>query len=127
MVVIIIHSSSIITALPHFNKSVRRRIITRIPFGSWQIKNGIKFKNTLVPPLFLLPTQSTTQNIKKVLRIANRKSHIAQRISSIFYLSSVLHILNFGGIMPTLFTDPRSGGVKKSSGVNVLPLVKESE
>ena len=25
--------------------------------------------------------------------------------------------------MPTLFTDPRSGGVKKSSGVNVLPIV----
>mmetsp|Transcript_1667 Transcript_1667/g.3670 ORF Transcript_1667/g.3670 Transcript_1667/m.3670 type:complete len:137 (+) Transcript_1667:99-509(+) len=28
--------------------------------------------------------------------------------------------------MPTLFTDPRSGGVKKSSGVNVLPLVAET-
>ena len=27
--------------------------------------------------------------------------------------------------MPTLFTDPRSGGVKKSSGVNVLPIVSE--
>jgi hypothetical protein len=27
--------------------------------------------------------------------------------------------------MPTLFTDPRSGGVKKSSGVNVLPIVAE--
>ena len=29
--------------------------------------------------------------------------------------------------MPTLMTDPRSGGVKKSSGVNVLPIVAESE
>jgi hypothetical protein len=29
--------------------------------------------------------------------------------------------------MPTLFTDPRSGGIKKSSGVNVLPIVRESE
>ena len=29
--------------------------------------------------------------------------------------------------MPTLFTDPRSGGVKKSSGVNVLPIVQESK
>mmetsp|Transcript_25283 Transcript_25283/g.53407 ORF Transcript_25283/g.53407 Transcript_25283/m.53407 type:complete len:137 (+) Transcript_25283:117-527(+) len=28
--------------------------------------------------------------------------------------------------MPTLFTDPRSGGVKKSSGVNVLPIVAET-
>ena len=28
--------------------------------------------------------------------------------------------------MPTLFTDPRSGGVKKSSGVNVLPTVNEA-
>ena len=28
--------------------------------------------------------------------------------------------------MPTLFTDPRSGGVKKSSGVNVLPIVGET-
>ena len=28
--------------------------------------------------------------------------------------------------MPTLFTDPRSGGVKKSSGVNVLPIVTET-
>ena len=28
--------------------------------------------------------------------------------------------------MPTLLTDPRSGGVKKSSGVNVLPLVAET-
>jgi hypothetical protein len=27
--------------------------------------------------------------------------------------------------MPTLFTDPRSGGVKKRSGVNVLPIVAE--
>mmetsp|Transcript_11783 Transcript_11783/g.23490 ORF Transcript_11783/g.23490 Transcript_11783/m.23490 type:complete len:219 (+) Transcript_11783:202-858(+) len=27
--------------------------------------------------------------------------------------------------MPTLITDPRSGGVKKSSGVNVLPIVAE--
>ena len=27
--------------------------------------------------------------------------------------------------MPTLMTDPRSGGVKKSSGVNVLPIVAE--
>ena len=28
--------------------------------------------------------------------------------------------------MPTLFTDPRSGGVKKASGVNVLPIVAET-
>jgi len=28
--------------------------------------------------------------------------------------------------MPTLFTDPRSGGVKKSSGVNVLPIIAET-
>ncbi|KAK1736955.1 hypothetical protein QTG54_012400 [Skeletonema marinoi] len=28
--------------------------------------------------------------------------------------------------MPTLFTDSRSGGVKKSSGVNVLPIVSET-
>lgn len=28
--------------------------------------------------------------------------------------------------MPTLFTDPRSGGVKKSSGVNVLPIISET-
>mmetsp|Transcript_20331 Transcript_20331/g.47751 ORF Transcript_20331/g.47751 Transcript_20331/m.47751 type:complete len:137 (-) Transcript_20331:330-740(-) len=28
--------------------------------------------------------------------------------------------------MPTLQTDPRSGGVKKSSGVNVLPIVGET-
>ena len=28
--------------------------------------------------------------------------------------------------MPTLFTDPRSGGIKKSSGVNVLPIVAET-
>ena len=28
--------------------------------------------------------------------------------------------------MPTLQTDPRSGGVKKSSGVNVLPIVAET-
>jgi hypothetical protein len=28
--------------------------------------------------------------------------------------------------MPTLFTDPRSGGVKKSSGVNVLPIVADT-
>lgn len=28
--------------------------------------------------------------------------------------------------MPTLFTDPRSGGVAKSSGVNVLPIVAET-
>mmetsp|Transcript_19999 Transcript_19999/g.43085 ORF Transcript_19999/g.43085 Transcript_19999/m.43085 type:complete len:270 (-) Transcript_19999:1017-1826(-) len=28
--------------------------------------------------------------------------------------------------MPTLMTDPRSGGVKKSSGVNVLPIVAET-
>ena len=28
--------------------------------------------------------------------------------------------------MPTLFTDPRSGGIKKSSGVNVLPSVAET-
>lgn len=28
--------------------------------------------------------------------------------------------------MPTLLTDPRSGGVKKSSGVNVLPIVTET-
>ena len=28
--------------------------------------------------------------------------------------------------MPTLFNDPRSGGVKKSSGVNVLPIVAET-
>lgn len=28
--------------------------------------------------------------------------------------------------MPTLLTDPRSGGVKKSSGVNVLPIVAET-
>ncbi|KAL7530646.1 hypothetical protein ACHAXR_004838 [Thalassiosira sp. AJA248-18] len=28
--------------------------------------------------------------------------------------------------MPTLFTDPRSGGVKKSSGVNVLPVVADT-
>lgn len=28
--------------------------------------------------------------------------------------------------MPTLMTDPRSGGVKKSSGVNVLPTVAET-
>ena len=28
--------------------------------------------------------------------------------------------------MPTLMTDPRSGGVKKSSGVNVLPVVAET-
>lgn len=27
----------------------------------------------------------------------------------------------------TLQSDPRSGGIKKSSGVNVLPIVKESE
>ena len=29
--------------------------------------------------------------------------------------------------MPTLFTDPRSGGVKKSSGVRLLPQVAECE
>ncbi|KAL7469576.1 hypothetical protein ACHAXS_009825 [Conticribra weissflogii] len=28
--------------------------------------------------------------------------------------------------MPTLFTDPRSGGIKKSSGVNVLPSVSNT-
>ena len=28
--------------------------------------------------------------------------------------------------MPTFLTDPRSGGVKKSSGVNVLPIVSET-
>mmetsp|Transcript_28227 Transcript_28227/g.51428 ORF Transcript_28227/g.51428 Transcript_28227/m.51428 type:complete len:137 (+) Transcript_28227:171-581(+) len=28
--------------------------------------------------------------------------------------------------MPTLFTDPRSGGVKKSSGVNVLSIVAKT-
>lgn len=28
--------------------------------------------------------------------------------------------------MPTLLTDPRSGGTKKSSGVNVLPSVSET-
>ena len=28
--------------------------------------------------------------------------------------------------MPTLFTDPRSGGIKKASGVHVLPLVTET-
>jgi len=28
--------------------------------------------------------------------------------------------------MPTLLTDPRSGGVKKSSGVKVLPIIKET-
>lgn len=27
----------------------------------------------------------------------------------------------------TLQTDPRSGGIKRSSGVNVLPIVAESE
>jgi hypothetical protein len=29
--------------------------------------------------------------------------------------------------MPTLLTDPRSGGVKKSSGVNVLPIIAKSK
>lgn len=28
--------------------------------------------------------------------------------------------------MPTLLTDPRSGGIKKSSGVNVLPVIAET-
>lgn len=32
---------------------------------------------------------------------------------------------HYSKTMPTLFTDPRSGGVKKSSGVNVLPIVAE--
>jgi hypothetical protein len=29
--------------------------------------------------------------------------------------------------MPTLLTDPRSGGVKKTSGVKVLPIIAESK
>lgn len=28
--------------------------------------------------------------------------------------------------MPTLLTDPRSGGIKKSSGVNVLPIIAKT-